>query len=206
MPTNLSDISVDFVIVLILLAFIYRGFKNGFIKEFMGFLGIYVSFVVAIRYMSDLATLLYGATDVISHTIVTILAFVIIFLPLISIFMFVAKKLKIAARFSFTLGSIDRIIGLMLGLVKGSIILAIAALIISLTGISGLMREEINASQLFKPILLKRVLPLTYSIVKLVNFGHYKSFGLELKEALNANTMGIIDRKGREMVEIFDEN
>ncbi len=195
---------VDLTIVLILLAFIFRGFQNGFIKEFIGFFGTYVSFVLAIRYMSDLATLLYGATDALSHTAVSIISFIIIFLPLILIFMYVAKKLKLAARFSFTLGSLDRIIGLGLGLIKGAIILAIAALTISLSGMSGLMSEQINASQLFKPILLKRVLPLTYSVAKLVKFLGYKPFGSELKEALSANSMTTLDRKGRDVVEILE--
>ena len=206
MSINMSDIIVDLIIVLILMIFIYRGFKNGFIKEFIAFFGTYVSFVLAIRYMSDLATLLYGATDVLSHTVISILSFIIIFLPLISIFMFVAKKLKLAARFSFTLGSIDRLIGLGLGLVKGAIILAITALIISLSGLSVLISEQINASQLFRPILLKRVLPITYSVAKLLIVTHYKPFGSELKEALNANTMGTLDRRGRDVVEMLEEN
>jgi membrane protein required for colicin V production len=206
MSLNMSDIIVDLIIVLILMVFIFRGFKNGFIKEFIGFLGTYVSFVLAIRYMSNLASLLYGATDVLSHTVVTILSFIIIFLPLMTIFMFVAKKLKLAARFSFTLGSVDRIVGLGIGLIKGAIILAITALIISLSGIAGLMSEQINASQLYKPVLLKRVLPLTYSVAKLLIMSHYKPFKSEIKEALNANTMSTLDRRGRDVVEMLEEN
>ena len=206
MSINLSDIILDLIIVLILLAFIYRGYKNGFIKEFFGFFGTYVSFVLAIRYMSDLATILYGATEALPHTAVSIISFVVIFLPLMLLFMYVAKKLKLAARFSFTLGSLDRIIGLGLGLVKGAIILAIAALIISLSGLSGLMSEQINSSQLFKPILIKRVLPLTYSVAKLVRFVQYKPFGSELKETLSANSMTTLDRKSRDVVEILEDN
>ncbi len=202
---NLSEIIVDLVIVVVLMLFIFRGFKNGFVKEFIAFFGTYVSLIVAIRYMSDLTRLIFGATDAFSNTsVISILSFVIIFLPLMSIFMFLAKKLKLAVRFSFTLGSIDRVVGLTLGLIKGSIICAVAALVISLTGLSALMSNEINKSQLFKPILLKRVLPLAYSVAKLIKFTQYKPFKLELKESLEANNKSPIDRKGRETIEMFE--
>ena len=204
MLPGVSEIIVDLVIVVILLLFIYRGFRNGFVKEFIAFLGTYVSLVVAIRYMSDLAALIFGATDVISSSVVSILSLVIIFLPLMLLFMFIAKKLKLAVRFSFTLGSVDRIMGLVFGLIKGSIILAVSSLIISMTGISALMSNEINASQLFKPILLKRVLPLAYSVAKLIKFTNYKPFKNELKEALDANNKSPIDRRGRETIEAFE--
>ncbi len=206
MPTSSSDIIVDLIIVIILMLFIYRGFKNGFIKECMGFVGTYVSLIIAIRYMSDLATALYGKVDVLSHSLISILSFIFIFVPLMLFFMFLAKKLKFIARFSFTLGSIDRIAGLALGLIKGAIILSISALIISLTGLSGLMSKEINSSQLFKPILLKRVLPLAYSVAKLIKFTNYKPFELELKETLNAKSMSALDRRGRELVDYLEEN
>jgi membrane protein required for colicin V production len=204
MSISFSEIIVDLVIVVILLLFMFRGFRNGFVKEFIAFLGTYVSLIVAIRYMSDLAKLIFGATDVISSSVVSILSFVIIFLPLMLIFMFIAKKLKLAVKFSFTLGSVDRIVGLGLGLIKGSIILAISALIISLTGISAAFSNEINASQLFKPILLKRVLPLAYSVAKLIKFTQYKPFNIELKETLNANIRSPIDRRGRETIDTFE--
>ena len=72
MPSIFSEIIVDLIIVIVLLAFIYRGFKSGFIKECVSFLGTYVSLVVAIRYMSDLASLFYGTTEVLSHSIISI--------------------------------------------------------------------------------------------------------------------------------------
>ena len=68
------------------------------------------------------------------------------------------------------------------------------------------MSKEINASQLFKPILLKRVLPLAYSVAKLIKFTNYKPFGLELKETLNAKSMTALDRRGRELVDYLEEN
>jgi len=204
MPDSFSDIIVDLIIVVILIAFIYAGFKKGFFKEFIGFIGTYVSLIIAIRYMSNLATLLYGAFEGISHSIISILSFVIIFVPLMMFFMFLAKKLKVVSKLSFTLGSIDSIMGLVLGLIKGLIILSVCALIISLTGLSGFISKEINASQLYKPILLKRVLPLAYSVAKLIKFVPYKPFKLELKETLNAETMSALDRRGREVIDSLE--
>lgn len=205
MPENLNEIIVDLIIVVILLFSIYRGFKNGFIVEFMRFFATYVSLVIAVRYMSNLSLILVGALDeTLSHSVVTIISFLLIFVTLMSIFRYITYKLKLISRFSITLGSLDRLAGIAIGLLKGAVFVSIITIVLSLTGLSGMFRKQINSSMLYQP--MRQVLPLVYSAAKTFIWKGYKPFSQELKESLSMDTKRAIDKRSRDLLNYYEGN
>jgi len=190
---------VDLIIVVIIAAAIYRGFKRGFIKEFLGFVGLLVSLILAVRYMSDLATVLFGLG--LPPKLTTVVAFVIIFVPVMLFFRWLAQKFNVLSKFSFTLGSIDRLAGMGFGLIKGAILVSIITVLVSLSGLSIVFNEAVSKSQLFNP--MKQVLPLAYSFSKVFIIGNYKDFKKEVRESVSANGQALLDPSIDEILRDF---
>lgn len=203
MPTQLQDIIIDLIIVIVLLGFIYNGFKRGFIQEFMSFFGLLVCMILAVRYMSDISALFYGALEL-PHSFVVVISFLIIFIPTMLLFRWAAIKLKLISKFNFTLGSIDKMAGIGLGLAKGAIFVSVTTLVISLTGISKLMPSEIGKSALFLP--MKQVMPLMYSVSKVFVWGKYKTFYDEMQETLSADSRAVMDTRSEDYLNDFNKN
>jgi len=201
MPNELDEIIIDFIIVLILLTAIYRGYKRGFIKEFMSFFGTFVSLVLAVRYMSDITNVLYGTVSL-PHSAITVISFLIIFIPIMLLFRWISVKLKLLSKFSFSLGSIDRIAGTAFGLLKGAVFVSICTIVISLTGLSGLMSKQIDHSAFFVP--MKRVLPIVYGVTKVIFLDKYKSFYVEMKESLSVHSKAVMDTKAEDFLSEFE--
>ncbi len=194
---------VDLLIVVTIAAAIYRGFKRGFFKEFIGAAGLVVSLILAVRYMSDVAALVYGGLHI-PQKLSTIVGFLFIFIPVMLFFRWLAQKFKILSKFSFTLGSIDHIAGMVFGLIKGAVFVSICTVLISLSGLSILFNDAINKSQLFNP--MKQVLPLAYSFSKVFIVGKYKPFYEELKESLNIKNREVLDPDSEEFLRSYLKN
>ena len=203
MPNELRVIIVDLVIVIVLLVSIYRGFKRGFIQEFMSTFAVIVCLILSVRYLSDISSLLYGALELpLSFNVV--ISFLIIFIPTMLLFRWASIKLKLISTFNFTLGSIDKVAGIGFGLLKGAIFVSIATLVITLSGISKLMPNEIEKSALFKP--MKQVMPLVYSVTKTFVWEHYKTFYEEMQESFSANSRAVIDTRSQDYLKDFEGN
>ncbi len=182
---------IDVAIIIILSFFIYKGYKNGFITEFMRVLGTTVGLVLAIRYMSDLAITVYGAVTI-SPVLITIVCFVLIFTLVVLTFRFLSTKFLKALKFSITLGSLDRVAGIALGLAKGAIIVSLCTVLLSLGSFSTQVRYEINQSLLFNP--MRNVLPLAYSAAKLVFKSRYLPLYREIEESFSGQPQ---EKKGK---------
>lgn len=173
---------IDVAIMIILSFFIYRGYKSGFITQFSQTFGTMIGLVLAIRYMSDLAIPIYGAVSI-SPILIMIFSFVIIFTSVVLGFNYLSKKFLKAMKFSVALGSMDRVAGVAFGLAKGSIIVSLICVLLSMATFSPSIRNEINQSVLFDP--MRNVLPLAYSTAKLVFQNRYKPLFRELEESLS---------------------
>ena len=173
---------IDVAIMIILSFFIYRGYKSGFITQFSQTFGTMIGLVLAIRYMSDLAIPIYGAVSI-SPIFIMIFSFVIIFTSVVLGFNYLSKKFLKAMKFSVALGSMDRVAGVAFGLAKGSIIVSLICVLLSMATFSPSIRNEINQSVLFDP--MRNVLPLAYSTAKLVFQNRYKPLFRELEESLS---------------------
>ena len=189
---------IDLAIIIILIYFVYKGYKNGFIPEFLRALGTLVSLVVAIRFMSDLSLFIFGLVDI-SPTITTIFSFVFIFGIVLVCFQFLSTKLLSAIKFSMTLGSLDRVAGIGFGLAKGAIIVSLCTVLLSFISLVGPLKEEIKASQLYNP--MRQVLPLAYSAAKVVFANKYQPLYRELEESFSGQTN---QRKGENAQRVID--
>ena len=139
---------IDLAILIILSFFIYRGYKGGFITQFSQTFGIIIGLVLAVRYMSDLAVLIYGAINM-APTFVMIFSFVLIFTSVVLGFNYLTKKFLKAIKFSVALGSMDRVAGVAFGLAKGSIFVGLVCALISMATFSPAVQAEIKQSMLF---------------------------------------------------------
>jgi len=181
---------IDLIIVAILAVFIFKGYKDGFVAEFRRIFSTTAGLILAFRYMSDLATAIYGIVDV-SPIFVTVLSFIFIFTSITLGLNYLFKKFLTVIKFSIVLGNLDRFLGLALGLAKGSIVVGLICALLSLVTFSGALREEINSSQLFNP--MRNVLPLAYSVAKLIFQNKYKPLFQELDESFSGQPE---ERKG----------
>lgn len=190
---------IDLAIIIILSFFIYRGYKSGFITQFSQTFGTMIGLVLAIRYMSDLAIPIYGATNI-SPTFVMILCFILIFTSIVLGFNFLSKKFLKAVKFSMALGGMDRVAGVAFGLVKGSIFVSLICALLTLATFSTPINNEIRQSMLFNP--MRNVLPLAYSVAKLVFQTRYQPLFREIEESLSGQP---VERRGeaQDLVEYY---
>jgi len=189
---------IDLLIIFVMVFFIYKGYKNGFTTEFMRAFGTISAFIVAVRFMSNVAIVLYGALEI-SPTLITIFSFILIFTAVLLIFKYLTKKLMSAIKFSLTLGNADRVVGIVMGLIKGSIVVSLCTVLISFMSFSGPIAKELRESQLSNP--MRQVLPLAYSVARLAFSSSYKSFSTELEETFSGQTEG---RKGEATQRVLD--
>jgi len=203
MPEGLSsflrDNFVDLIIVVTIAAAIYRGYRRGFIKEFLGFAGLFVGVILGVRYMSDLSSLLM--TFNLESQTTTIISFLVIFLTVMFFFRWLAQKFKILSKLSFTLGGIDRLVGMGFGLIKGALLVSIVTVLLRISGISFILSEPFSKSQLYKP--MQQVLPLAYSFSKVFIIGNYKKFSKELQESLNLDKQAFPDQNLNDLIHDF---
>jgi len=172
---------IDLVIVFILSFFIFRGFKNGLVTELVRIIGTYAGLVVAVKYMSDFAIKIHGAINL-PPTLVLIISFMVIFTPIVLIFKFLASKFLEAIKFSVSLGLLDKIGGVALGLLKGAIVVSLLTVVLSFATFSPELQKEIEQSVLFEP--MKQVLPMVYEAIKVI-LSDSKPLADELKEGFS---------------------
>ena len=132
--------------------------------------------------MSNLAIPIYGAIGV-SPVFVTIFSFILIFTSVVLSLNYLSSKFLKALKMSVTLGTLDRVAGVAFGLAKGAIIVSLLCAVLSMATFSAPIRDEIEASMLFNP--MRNVLPLAYSVAKLVFQSRYKPFVDELEESFS---------------------
>lgn len=126
-----------------------RGFLKGFIQEAAALFGIIISFFLASFYYKDLAT---GLTRYLPNhsTLLAIFCFVLIFVLGFFLIHLLALMTRGAIRLSL-LGWLDRTLGGVFGLFKGTIIVVILMTLLML--FSPKMSALVNESRLFPPLL-----------------------------------------------------
>jgi len=188
---------IDMAIIVILIYFIYRGFHRGFTDEFFRILGMLLSLLLAIKFMSNLANPILENVEI-SPIVATLLSFTIIFLGSLIIFNAIKARIRKVVNLSVTLGQIDKVIGGTLGLFKGTIIVSVVTMLISAFTFAPFVKSQIESSFLFDP--MRNIAPGVYEIVKTL-FPNSKSFLSEINESIESipmlnrdlNTQAFID-------------
>ncbi len=120
---------IDIIISIILLYFIFEGYKKGFVKQTATFIGILVSLYLAISKYPDLQYYLRPYLDV-SETFLQFISFALIFIGVnivIQIFCNVLEKITDNA----FIKPINQVGGALFGLIKGGILIYFIVLILS---------------------------------------------------------------------------
>ena len=121
---------IDYIILIVIVLFIIKGYKQGLVKQVMAFIGMAAGLVIAWRFYPVVS--LYGVKLGIPSTISMILSFIIIFCAVMAASNLLAKFLHKVLEIVF-FGWLNRLTGAVFGLVEGVLLVAIIFVLISFT-------------------------------------------------------------------------
>ncbi|HDL19583.1 MAG TPA: CvpA family protein [Bacteroidetes bacterium] len=173
----------DLVILAVLAIFVFNGFRCGFLREIAGLIGIVVAFILAVRFMNDLsviASYYLGMSPRVAVAVTAVAIFIFVLIAFILLSKILRKLMELA-----TLGWIDRLLGSLLGLLKGGLIVSILALIISLVPAGREFETEQEQSVLFEP--MRKVAPIIFNGLGKILPAAGDFYG-EVKESLKDKT------------------
>jgi membrane protein required for colicin V production len=143
---------IDFIIIILLVFGLARGFINGFIKELASLLALVVGIWGAIKFSSFTAEKLYDYFDM-TGQYVGIIAFMITFIIIVIIIHFLGLLLdKFADKVS--LGFLNSVLGLFFGVLKSALILSVIFVVLNAIDARHhfLPGEQIEQSKFYNPI------------------------------------------------------
>ena len=180
--------SIDVTILIILGFFCIKGFFRGFIMEIFTLVGLVLAYVIAIRQMNSLASLINNMVRL-PELVATTLSFFLIFILVVLFCRWIAGALRKITRWTL-LGWIDRGGGILFGLFKGALVVSLLALLVSLIPTSQGMETEEENSLLFRPA--RSVAPAVFNFIK-HTFPQTKNFYDEVKEGLKNKSREVTD-------------
>lgn len=143
---------IDLIIIVILIFGLARGFADGFVKEFASLLALILGIWGAIRFSSFTAARLHDYFDM-TGKYTGIIAFGLTFIIIVIIVHFIGL---LADKFvdTVSLGFLNRILGLVFGLIKNALILSVIFVILNTIDSKHhfLPKEAITHSRLYNPI------------------------------------------------------
>lgn len=178
----------DLIILLILGFFCVKGLFRGMVMEVLTFIGLLVGYLVALRIKSDITIIIQKwihLPDIVINTI----SFLLIFMTIIILFRFIAGRIRQIFKWTF-LGWVDKAGGLLIGLLKGSLIASLLILLISVIPLSGNIKKEQEKSLLFLPV--RSIAPAVFNIIKSA-FPKTEDFYQEVKQGLTAESKKAVD-------------
>jgi len=149
---------LDFLIILPIGYFAYKGYTAGFIQEVFGIIGIILAILVTFAYMKPLSDLFQPLFE--SSDTQTIAAGLILFIGTIAIVQLIAHAIKKFLEL-IKLNVINRLAGLMFGAVKSAIV--ISGFLWLFAGLNLPTEETRNESAVYP--LVFSLAPATYDIV-----------------------------------------
>jgi len=180
--------SIDVTILIILGFFCIKGFFRGFIMEIFTLVGLVLAYVIAIRQMNFLASLINNIVRL-PALVATTLSFFLIFILVVLVCRWIAGALRKITRWTL-LGWIDRGGGILFGLFKGALVVSLLALLVSLIPTSQGMETEEENSLLFRPA--RSVAPAVFNFIK-YTFPQTKNFYDEVKEGFINKSREVTD-------------
>jgi membrane protein required for colicin V production len=160
---------IDLVIVILLGLSVITGFTNGFMKEVASLAALILGIWGAIKFSTFTAAKLYDWFDM-SGRYVGIISFLITFLVIVVIIHFIGI---IADKFidTLSLGFLNRILGMVFGLLKSVLILSVFFVILNALDARRpfLPKETIEGSRFYTPI--SDIAPAIFPIIGEGGFG-----------------------------------
>jgi membrane protein required for colicin V production len=143
---------IDFIIIILLVFGLARGFINGFIKELASLLALILGIWGAIKFSTFTAGRLYDYFDM-TGRYVGIIAFMITFIIIVIIIHFLGMLIDKFAD-NLSLGFLNSLLGLFFGVFKTALILSVVFVVLNAIDAKHhfLPKEKIENSRLYNPI------------------------------------------------------
>ncbi len=139
---------LDIIILIVIIASVVEGIVHGFVYEVCSLFGLIAGFFIAMKFFAVVA----GHLGFIPFPlwILKVIAFLIILIGINIIFRIVGKSLRAILRKVF-MGWLDRIAGGVFGLLRGVFVVLLITMIMLLTPLSSILREQAREAALLKP-------------------------------------------------------
>ena len=149
----------DILILIILGFFTFSGFKNGFIKEAVRIVGMVSGFYAAHNFHDDLMPFL--EVHIVNPNILTVVSYLVVFCITLVIINTLAMVLQKFFEL-ILLGWLNRLLGTLLGLIKGILVVSIIIFILEIAPTE--IREKLQQdSELYKICNVVKTQVITFS-------------------------------------------
>jgi len=158
---------LDVVLIIPLLWFTYKGFRNGFVVELASLAALILGIIIALQFSFYTEALLREYFDI-SDQYLYILSFAITFI-LVALLVFLAGKIIHKLVNIIALGFLNRLAGALFGLLKTALVLSVIIYFLNGfdTGSSLIKPETKENSQLYDPI--ESIVPLIIPKLRIGN-------------------------------------
>lgn len=182
--------TLDFFIVIPIAYFGYRGFMNGFIREFFGVAGIIIAVFVAFRYMGPVSGFLAPfVKEMDNATLITGTSLFILIMAVVQILIFWLEEVFKMVRLS----AINMLAGLLFGAAKMAIIVSASLLLLS--GFNIPQETKRSESAAYSSVIY--LAPLTYNLIARI-YPDTESFVNTIEKTIQENntlrTLPIFDK------------
>jgi membrane protein required for colicin V production len=143
---------IDFIIIILLVFGLARGYINGFIKELASLLALILGIWGAIKFSTWTAAKLYDYFDM-TGNYVGILAFLVTFIVIVVIIHFIGLLIdKLTDKLS--LGFLNSLLGMIFGIFKSALFLSVIFVVLNAIDAKHpfLPKETISKSRFYNPI------------------------------------------------------
>lgn len=163
---------IDFIIIILLVFGLMRGYSEGLVKELASLLALIVGIWGAIKFSSFTAAKLYDYFDM-TGKFVGIIAFLLTFIAIVILIHFIGILVDKFVD-SISLGFLNRLLGVFFGVFKTALILSVIFVVLNALDAKHpfLPKEKIEQSKLYNPIA--DIAPALFPIIGEGNFD--KSF------------------------------
>jgi membrane protein required for colicin V production len=145
--------SLDIGILSIASIFFIRGILRGFIYELITVVGLILGYIISITYLSLLSAFILSFFPSLPEPVIKLISFFVLFVGTNLILRLVAKILTKTVKIAM-LGWLNRLLGGLIGVLKGIIIMGIIVFVLNMLPFSSVLLDnpEINESQIY-PLL-----------------------------------------------------
>lgn len=157
--------SLDLFILIFVCYFLVRGIFRGFILELAMIAGVFAGYLVASTYQPLLSPHLESILSGVPQPAVSVISFALIFIVVNIGVRLLAGGITKTVKFAM-LGWVNRLLGAVFGLLKGLLILSIAAFIIEMLPLSQIYLEKIGKNESVLYPVLQLVGPQLYAYIQ----------------------------------------
>ncbi len=146
---------IDYILLAIIAGFAWIGLWSGFIHTLGSFLGVFLGATLAARYYVPIATAwdwIFFGNEKITKIVVFIIIFILISRAVGIIFWLFNKVFGVIKLFPF-LGSLNKLLGAILGFLEGVLVLATVLFLINQYQVSPGIIEKLKDSQIAQILL-----------------------------------------------------